>query len=107
MDLKRTVPRFWIRRWTKSNGITHRIYTKVGRETNDTNEDIKAMEKYEAQLEEIHQHSMNPSTIWNMDQISVKLQNPYRKTLAPKEANEIPIIQPPEEKEEKRTLCGR
>ncbi|GAU92890.1 hypothetical protein RvY_04911 [Ramazzottius varieornatus] len=33
-----------------------------------------------------------------MDQTPVKLQNPYRETLALQGANEIPIVQPPGDK---------
>ncbi|GAU89820.1 hypothetical protein RvY_02324 [Ramazzottius varieornatus] len=104
MNLKRNVSRGWIWRWKKANGITYRIPTKVGRKTKDTDDDIKAMETYEAQLEEIHLQMVDPSTIWNMDQTSVALQNPYRKTLALKGSNDVPIIQPPGDRENMTVL---
>ncbi|GAU96249.1 hypothetical protein RvY_07720 [Ramazzottius varieornatus] len=104
LNLERNVPGTWVWKWKKANGITCSIPTKVGRKTKDTEEDIKAMEKYEAQLEEIHNQLIDPSTIWNMDQTSVMLQNPYRKTSALKGANEVRIVQPPGYKENMAVL---
>ncbi|GAU96353.1 hypothetical protein RvY_07812 [Ramazzottius varieornatus] len=104
LNLKRNVSRAWVWKWKKANGITYRIPTKVGRKTKDTEEDIKATEKYEAQLEEIHNQLIDPSTIWNMDQTSFKLQNPYRKTSALKGANEVSKIQPPSDQENMTAL---
>ncbi|GAU90230.1 hypothetical protein RvY_02678 [Ramazzottius varieornatus] len=104
LNLKRNVSRTWVWKWKKADGITYRIPTKVGRKTKDTEEVIKAMEKYEAQLEEMHNQLIDPSTIWNMDKTSVKLQNPYRNTLALKGANEVPTVQPPGGKENMTVL---
>ncbi|GAU99377.1 hypothetical protein RvY_10393 [Ramazzottius varieornatus] len=86
----------WVGDFRQRRGLVLRVTTKIGRKFAQTEGD-KIQEEFFLHriFKAVFINNPHPYLIMNMDQTSVRLQNTYKKTLSPKGAKEVRVVQPP------------
>ncbi|GAU94977.1 hypothetical protein RvY_06671 [Ramazzottius varieornatus] len=85
----------WVGDFRQRRGLVLRVTTKIGRKFAQTEDQIQEEFFLHRIFEAVFINNSHPYLIRNMDQTSVRLQNTYKKTLSPKGAKEVRVVQPP------------